>query len=130
MLPHVCFRLSGVRSNHLSYRPSCAAITNTLDGLSAVAYLAEMPVDFPHHRFATMPQLDRKHPLTLEWFATDERARGDFLLHEFLRNVMRGINTMRHFRWITERIRACGGEVHDEEPSEEPRSPAQRLPPP
>jgi transcriptional regulator with XRE-family HTH domain len=53
--------------------------------------------------------LDRKDPLTLEWFATDERARADFLFYEFLRQVMPGINTMRHIRRIKAEIRAAGG---------------------
>jgi hypothetical protein len=53
--------------------------------------------------------LDRKDPLTLEWFATDERARLHFLLYEFLRQVMPGIKTMRHIRRITAEIKAAGG---------------------
>jgi transcriptional regulator with XRE-family HTH domain len=71
--------------------------------------------------------LDRKDPLTLEWFATDERARGDFLLHEFLRKVMPGINTLRHFRRIKEQLGACGYQVFDEEPPEDPGPSAQGL---
>jgi hypothetical protein len=59
--------------------------------------------------------LDRKDPLTLEWLATDRRARVDFLVHEVLRQVMPGINTMRHIRRIREEIGAGGGEVIDEE---------------
>jgi transcriptional regulator with XRE-family HTH domain len=74
--------------------------------------------------------LHRKDPLTLEWFATDERARLDFMLYEFLRRVMPGVTTMRHFRRITEQIRACGGEVYDEEPPEDPEPSQGRLIPP
>jgi hypothetical protein len=74
--------------------------------------------------------LDRKDPMTLEWFATDARARRDFLLYEFLGQVMPGINTMRHVRRIREELRACGGEVIDEEYPEDPRPSADRLLPP
>jgi hypothetical protein len=75
--------------------------------------------------------LTRKDPLTLEWLGTDPRAREEFLINEVLRKVMPGINTMRHIRGIMEQIRACGGEVYDEEESlEDPGPPAQRLLPP
>jgi len=71
--------------------------------------------------------LDRKDPLTLEWLAIDARARLDFMLHAFLRQVMPGINTMRHIRRIREELRACGGQVIDEESPEEPGPSADRL---
>jgi transcriptional regulator with XRE-family HTH domain len=70
--------------------------------------------------------LDRKDPLTLEWFAIDARARLDFMLHAFLRQVMPGINTMRHIRRIREELRACGGQVIEEGP-EDPGPPPSRV---
>ncbi len=71
--------------------------------------------------------LDRKDPLTIEWFATDARARLDFMLYAFLRQVMPGINTMRHIRRSMEELRACGGEVIDEVPPESPAPSGNRL---
>lgn len=73
--------------------------------------------------------LDRKDPLTLEWLATDRRARVDFLVHEVLRQVMPGINTMRHIRRIREEIGAGGGDVIDEDSPEDPTPSGDRLPP-
>jgi hypothetical protein len=74
--------------------------------------------------------LDRKDPMTLEWFATDARARRDFLLYEFLGQVMPGINTMRHIRRIREGLRACGGEVIEDGPTDDVGPPPDRLLPP
>jgi hypothetical protein len=75
--------------------------------------------------------LDRKDPLTLEWLATDRRAREEFLINEILRKVMPGINTMRHFRGMMEQIEACGGQPFDEEECpEDPGPSSTRLLPP
>ena len=74
--------------------------------------------------------LDRKDPLTLEWLSTDRRARLDFLVDEFLRQVMPGINTMRHVRRIRAQIRAVGGYDIDEQSPEDPGPPTNRLLPP
>ena len=74
--------------------------------------------------------LDRKDPLSLEWLATDRHARVDFLVHKVLRQVMPGINTMRHIRRIREELGAGGGEVIDEESPEDPGRSADRLLPP
>ena len=74
--------------------------------------------------------LDRKDPLTLEWLATDRRARLDFLVDEFLRQVIPGINTMRHIRRISEQLRACGGQPMDEESPEDPGPSTDRMLPP
>ncbi len=71
--------------------------------------------------------LDQKDPLTLEWLGTDRHARGDFLVDEILRQVMPGINTVRHIRRIREELRACGGQVIDDEFPEDPRSSQDRL---
>lgn len=74
--------------------------------------------------------LDQKDPLTLEWLATDRHARVGFLVDEVLRKVMPGINTLRHIRRIREELRACGGEVIDEEYPDESGPPDDRLLPP
>lgn len=74
--------------------------------------------------------LDRKDPMTLEWFATDPRARQDFLFYEFLGQVMPGINTMRHIRRIRAELRAYGGEVMEDGPTDDVGPPPDRLLPP
>ena len=74
--------------------------------------------------------LDQKDPLTLEWLATDSHARGDFLVDEVLRKVMPGINTMRHIRRIREQLRACGGQVIEDGPTDDSGPSADRLLPP
>jgi len=74
--------------------------------------------------------LERKDPLTLEWFATDPRALRDFMLGEFLRDVMPHIDSMRHIRRIMTELRAAGGQVVDEEFPEDPGPSPDRLLPP
>ncbi len=74
--------------------------------------------------------LDQKDPLTLEWLATDSHARGDLLVDEVLRKVMPGINTMRHIRRIREQLRACGGQVIEDGPTDDSGPSADRLLPP
>src|SRR5438094_2891503 len=74
--------------------------------------------------------LEQKDPLTLEWLATDSHARGDFLVDEVLRKVMPGINTMRHIRRIREQLRACGGQVIEDGPTDDSGPSADRLLPP
>ena len=74
--------------------------------------------------------LDQKDPLTLEWLGTDSHARGDFLVDEVLRKVVPGINTMRHIRRIREQLRACGGQVIEDRPTDDSGPSADRLLPP
>jgi hypothetical protein len=71
--------------------------------------------------------LDQKDPLTLAWLGTDRHARGDFLVNEVLRQVMPGINTVRHIRRIREELGDCGGQVIDEEYPENEGPPADRM---
>ncbi|HKV45384.1 MAG TPA: hypothetical protein VJT32_12040, partial [bacterium] len=55
--------------------------------------------------------LEQKDPLTLEWLATDPRARGDFLLKEFLREAMSDVRTRRDIERIRQELGACGWDV-------------------
>jgi hypothetical protein len=70
--------------------------------------------------------LDTKDPLSLEWLGTDRQARVDFLVNEVLRQVMPDINTMRHIQRIREELSDGGGQVLDDEYSEDPPPPSDR----
>ena len=61
--------------------------------------------------------LEQKDPLTLEWLATDPRARRDFLVKEFLREAMSDIRERRDIQRIKEELGGFDDEV-EEEPSE------------
>lgn len=60
--------------------------------------------------------LEQKDPLTLEWLATNPRARGDFLVKEFLRSAMSDIRVRRDVQRIKDELGGFDDEV-EEEPS-------------
>lgn len=60
--------------------------------------------------------LEWKDPLTLEWMATDPRARLDFLLKEFLRDAMSDINVRRDIQRIRDELGGFIEEVENETP--------------
>ncbi len=63
--------------------------------------------------------LAQKDPLTLEWLATDPRARGDFLVKEFLRSAMSDIRVRRDIERIKQELGGFDDEV-EEESGDEP----------
>jgi hypothetical protein len=69
---------------------------------------------------------EQRDPLTRDWFATDSRARVDFLFNEVLRPTMSEIKLRR---WIEHFRELVGdGGMSDEEVRDEPGSSANRLP--
>ena len=58
--------------------------------------------------------LEQKDPLTLDWLATDPRARGDFLLKEFLREAMSDIRVRRDIQRIKDELGGFDDEVEED----------------